>query len=73
MCWLQGHFEMCKEPDKVRKITSSGSGVWASFRRSATIQLYHTVTKALLQQIDIKSAFIRIVSSKYRLLSVHHT
>ena len=62
---MQGHFQVSRESTAVvRNMASSGSGVWMSLRRSATLQLFHTVTKTLLQDIDIEKAFLRIASSK---------
>ena len=47
----------------VRNMASSGSGVWISLRRSATVQLFHTITKTMLQEVDIEKAFLRITTS----------
>ena len=60
----QGHFQVSGEPMAiVRNMASSGSGVWISLRRNATVQLFHTITKTMLQEVDIEKAFLRITTS----------
>jgi hypothetical protein len=73
-CQTEGHFQVSRQPTAiVRKMASSGSGVWMSFRRSATVQLFHTVTKTLLQEIDIEKAFLRIALKHDLQSSMHST
>ena len=63
--FVQGHFMLSRDSStRVRDLACSGSGVWVSFSRRATVQLFHSVTKTLLQEIDIEKAFSRIVLSK---------
>ena len=70
---VQGHFQVTRQANAmVRNMTSSGSGVWISLRRSATIQLFHSVTKSLLQEIDIEKAFRRVTASMYILTPHTH-
>ena len=69
--FVQGHFILSRNSStRVRDLACSGSGVWVSFSRSATVQLFHSVTKTLLQEIDIEKAFFRIVLSKSCILNM---
>ena len=62
---LEGSFQLSQKVGAVvRNMASSGSGVWISLRRSSTVQLFHTVTKTLLQEIDIEKALRNIAASK---------
>ena len=61
----QGKLDMSNDKGvAIKKMTSWGAGVWVSFRGSATLELYHSVTRVSLQQIDIKGTLTQLIDSK---------
>ncbi len=52
----------------VSKLAAGGAGVWMSFSRTATLELYNAVTRICLQQIDIGATLNRLITSTSCLL-----
>ena len=67
----QGKLEMSSEEGvTIKKMTSWGAGVWVSFRGSATLELYHSVTREPLQQINIKGTLTQLIASKTMIVDI---
>jgi hypothetical protein len=41
-----------------------GEGVWVSYRNRAALQLWHTISKKQLQDINIKQAITGIIAGE---------
>ena len=63
----QGEQEMSALSEKtvvIKRMVCLGEGVWVSFKGSSSLELFHTVTKSSLQNIDVKSTLTSIMKSK---------
>ena len=69
MSVLQGCVQMsCKEGVYVSKMVNQGEGVWVSYKGSSSLELFHTISKSSLQNIDIKSTLSSIIKSEQEML-----
>ena len=63
----QGEQEMSALSEKtvvIKRMVCWGEGVWVSFKGSSSLELFHTVTKGSLQNIDVKSTLTSIMKSE---------
>ena len=52
------------ENAQVSHMVCWGEGVWVSYRNRASLQLWHTISKKQLQDINIKQAITGIVAGE---------
>lgn len=52
------------ENAQVTHMVSWGEGVWVSYRSTAALQLWHTISKKQLQDINIKQAITGIIAGE---------
>lgn len=53
-----------RENAAVSHMVCWGEGVWVSYRTISTIELWHTVSKTSLQDINIKDAIVGILNGE---------
>ena len=58
------------ESAQVTHMVCWGEGVWVSYRNAAALQLWHTISKKQLQDINIKQAITGIIAGER--LGVQH-
>ena len=52
------------ENAQVTHMVCWGEGVWVSYKNTAALQLWHTISKKQLQDINIKQAITGIVAGE---------
>ena len=48
----------------VSRMVCQGEGVWVCYKGSSSLELFHTISKSSLQNIDIRSTLGSIIKSE---------